>query len=115
MATRRRHSVHCGIVANVRSVVALYIFYLIAGCTARDDAAGGRTDGGPLGEDDAGGMAQGDTGGATISCNPTGSGCLCIVDDSQPGQLAACSPTSVTQSPMEQGVCCVALSLCACI
>ena len=109
--------VRCGVIVNVCAAVALSFAMLNAACDTRGDVAGGQPDSGSLSGDGDGGVggAGGGSGGSTISCNPTGSGCLCIVDDSQPGQLAACSPASVGQSALEQGVCCVAVSLCACI
>jgi hypothetical protein len=113
MATRRQ--VYCGIVANVLCATSLSIVALLASCAARDDVATGRTDSGSLGGDGDDGGGDGGSSGATIACNPTGTGCLCIAGDSQPGQLAACSPASVAQNAMEHGVCCVAVSLCACI
>src|SRR5262245_54039195 len=110
MATRRRETIRCGIVANVRCATALSIVALIAGCDVQDDdVATDRGDAGSLGGDGGGG--GGGFSGATIACNPTGTGCLCIAGDSQAGQLAACSPASVAQSAMERGVCCVAVSL----
>jgi hypothetical protein len=80
---------------------------LIAGCDGRDNVPGGTTGSGSIG---GGGGAN-----ATISCNATGTGCLCIVNDPQPGQLDACTPTSVVQSEAERGVCCVTQSICSCI
>ena len=109
MATRRLPRDRCGFIANAAIAFILSTNGLIVACEDRDDGAGGMPDGGSLGG------AGGSGGGATISCNPTGNGCLCIVDDSQPGTLTTCSPTSVAQSEMEKGVCCVAQSLCSCI
>jgi hypothetical protein len=100
MATRRPHRVRCGFVANVLFAVTLPAASFIVGCEGRDNVPGGGALGG-VGGSGAGGA------GSTISCNPTGGGCLCIVDDAQPGQLTECSPTSVAQSAMERGVCCV--------
>jgi hypothetical protein len=105
MATRRPLRVHCGFVANVLFAVVA----CIAACDGRDNVAGGLVDGGNVG------TGSGGSGGSTISCNPTGGGCLCIADDAQPGQLTECSPTSVAQSEMEHGVCCVTQALCACL
>jgi hypothetical protein len=113
MATRRPQRVRCDIVANVVFASLMSVAGLTAGCETRDDVAGGLGDSGTLGGGGAGG--GGGSGAATISCNPTGTGCLCIVGDSQPGQAATCSPTSVPQNEMERGVCCVAQSLCSCI
>ena len=62
----------------------------------------------------AGGVANGGSSGAAISCNASGSGCLCIAGDPQPGQITTCTPASVAQGETERGVCCVTQSLCAC-
>jgi hypothetical protein len=88
---------------NVACAIVLSAVGYVAGCIGRDNVAGGAPGGGGAGAS-----------GATISCNATGSGCLCIADDAQPGTLAACSPVSVTTSEAERGVCCVAESLCTC-
>jgi hypothetical protein len=99
MATRRPPRVRCGVVANV----AVAFVLAIAGCDAKGDGPGGvRIDGG-------GGGASG-----SISCNTTAGGCLCFVDDAQPGDVNTCSPTSVVANEMERGVCCLTLSLCTC-
>ena len=115
MATRRRETIRYGIVVNVPCAIGLSIVALIAGCAPRDDVATGTADAGSLGGADDAGWGEGGSGGATISCNGTGGGCLCILGDSQPGQLAVCSPASVAQGAIEQGVCCLAVSLCTCI
>ena len=110
-------AVRCWIVANVVLVATL----AIDGCNAKGDPPGAPPVGGSgtaMGGDGGGsatGGASGGSTGSTISCNPTAGGCLCIVDDAQPGQLAECSPSSVAQSALEQGVCCVAQSLCTCL
>ena len=109
----RAPRVRCDNVANVALASILSIAGFAGGCDGRDDVAGGRIGGGSLGGTDGSGGAGGES--SSISCNPTGTGCLCIVEDSQPGQLDACSPASVVQDEMERGVCCVAESLCACL
>jgi hypothetical protein len=113
MATRRPPRVRCSIVVNVPFASLLAIAGVIVGCEGRDNVAGGRLDAG--GGSSGGGSGAGGSGNGSISCNPTGAGCLCIVDDPQPGQLTACSPTSVAQNEMERGICCLTLSLCTCI
>jgi hypothetical protein len=109
MATRRLASVRCAFVVNSASTFVLALGALIAGCDGRDDIAGGTADSGANGSGGSGGS------GATISCNATGTGCLCIVNDPQPGQIDACTPTSVARDETEQGVCCVTQSICTCI
>jgi hypothetical protein len=91
----------------------LVLAIAFVGCEANTDRTGSATLDGSVGSGGTGGF--GGTSGSTISCNPTGTGCLCIVDDSQPGQLTACSPASVVQGTTEQAVCCTAQSLCSCI
>jgi len=100
---RRPSRVRCDIVANVFLAFALSV----VACAA-DDVAGGNVtaDGG------AGGGGGGP--GGSISCNPVGPGCLCMVDDPQPGQLTTCSPTSVAANDMQRGVCCLTQALCIC-
>jgi hypothetical protein len=105
-----RARVRCGSVVNGAFAVSLTITGLIGGCDGRDDVPGGRADAGSLGGGNDDGGAS-----SSISCNPTGNGCLCIVADNQPGQLAVCNPASVVQNETERGVCCVAEALCACL
>jgi hypothetical protein len=107
MSTRRPGRVRCGFVSNVALVVSSMIVASFAACN-RDDVAGGP------GASGAGGTGGG-PGGSTLACNPTGVGCLCLIDDAQLGQLTACSPSSVAQNEMERGTCCVAQALCSCI
>ena len=126
MWAERARCVRCGIVANVVLAVAV----LTAGCdstsappgsgppggSAGGNGGGAGTGGAPGGSGGGSGAASGGgLGGSTISCNPTATGCICIVDDTQPGQITACSPASVTQAATEQGVCCAAQSLCSCL
>jgi hypothetical protein len=106
----------CGIVAN--AVIAFAV--TVASCDAQSAPPGSASQDGSIGGSTGGtggeaGAAGGGSNGSTISCNPTGNGCLCIVDDSQPGQLDGCSPASVAQGATEKGVCCTAESLCSCI
>ena len=125
MFAERARGVRCGIVTNVVLAAA----FAIGGCNATSTppgsgplggsaggSGGGDTGGGPLGGNGGGpGGANGGLGGSTISCNGTGTGCLCIVDDTQPGTITDCTPTSVVQGATEQGVCCTAQSLCTCL
>src|SRR5262245_28823400 len=110
MAARPSVGNRCVFVSNVAFVAAL----AIGGCDAKGDPPGSPVGGVGAGGGAVGG-AGGDSSGSTISCNPTGTGCLCIADDTQPGQLDACSPTSVVQGATEQAICCTAQSLCSCI
>jgi hypothetical protein len=107
MAARRPPRDRCVVVANVAIAFTLFVVCFVVACIGRDVA------GGPPGSSGTGG-SNGGAGGPAISCNPTGTGCLCILDDAQPGQLTTCSPSSVAQNDMEKGVCCVAQSLCTC-
>ena len=107
MAAGHSRRDRCAAGANTGHTFAALIALFVVGCFGRDDVASGPPGSG-VGGDNGGAT------GSTISCNPTGTGCLCIVDDTQPGQLTACSPTSVAANAMEQGVCCVAQSLCTC-
>jgi hypothetical protein len=112
MATRRPQRVHCGIVVNVVNVVFASLLAAV-GCERADTPPGNLLiDGGSGG---AGSPGGGGSSGSAISCNPMQTGCLCIVGDSQPGQIDTCSPTSVAQNATERGACCTAQSLCACI
>jgi hypothetical protein len=108
----RASRVRCDNVANVVLASILSMTGLAGGCDGRDDIAGRIGDGSVGGTQGGGG---GDDDGSSISCNPTGTGCLCIVADSQPGQLDACSPASIVQSETERGICCAAESLCTCL
>src|SRR5262245_35576445 len=108
MAARRSPRVGCIPCPNVAIAVAAIVAAFIAACE-RDDVAGG-----PASTGAGGGPGGAGAGGSSISCNPTGTGCLCIADDVQPGTLATCSPTSVAQAETERGVCCVAQALCTC-
>lgn len=110
MATRRRLRVSCGFVANAASVFVLSVGALVTSCEGRDNPPGGTTGNGSFGG--AGGGGAGASG--SISCNPTGTGCLCIINDSQAGQLTECSPTSVPANENEGGVCCVTQAICVC-
>jgi hypothetical protein len=112
MATRSPQRVRCSFVAIVLSAVVIGCTTFIGGCEGRDNVPGGGALGGIGGSDGDGGDGGSS---ATISCNPTGTGCLCIVNDAQPGQLTACGPTSVPLNEAERGVCCVTQSICACI
>jgi len=112
MATRRHSRVRCGLVANAISIAATLGAMLTGGCEGRDNIPGGGALGGIGGADGEGGSGGSSS---TISCNTTGTGCLCIVDDAQPGQITDCSPASVPRSEAERGVCCVTQSICACI
>jgi hypothetical protein len=97
-----------------RLAFVLLVAACSAGCNVRGGGGAGiRTDGAST--DDAEGGGFGGSGGATISCNSSATGCLCLIGDSQPGQITTCSPTSVAQNEMERGVCCVAQALCTCI
>ena len=104
MPAPRTRRVRCAIVANVTFILTL----AVAAC--RDDVAGG-----PTGAGATGGTGAAGSSGASVSCSSTGTGCLCIANDAQPGQLTDCSPTSVVENDMEKGVCCVAQALCSCV
>lgn len=93
------------------SLLAVSMF--VAGCNARGGDRGVGHGGGGTG-DDAGADSSGEAS-ASIACNPSATGCLCLVDDGQAGQIDACSPTSVAENETERGVCCVSQSLCVCI
>jgi hypothetical protein len=82
--------------------------FLLSAC--RDNIPSGPSGGGA-----DGGGGSGASTGASISCNATGTGCLCIANDGQPSQLGECSPTSVATTDTERGVCCVTQALCTCI
>jgi hypothetical protein len=112
MAIARHVSAGCRIVANVTLALAALIACTVAACEDRGGAGGRPPDAG----DGAVGGVQGDgaSGGASISCNQSGGGCLCLVGDAQPGAIATCSPASVVQDATEQGVCCLAQALCTC-
>jgi hypothetical protein len=116
MAIRRHAGVGCRIVANVAFALAMLVVGTIAACEDRGDGAGTRRpDGGSGSVGGAqGGGASGGGSGASISCNESSGGCLCLVGDAQPGAVATCSPASVVQNATEQGVCCLAQALCAC-
>ena len=49
-----------------------------------------------------------------VACSATPSGCLCASRDEQPGDLLACSGSSVAVHGGEQGVCCGNATLCSC-
>src|SRR5688572_8173172 len=109
MAIRRHVWVGCGIVANVAFAMVVFIVGAIAACEDRGDGAGSRpADGGDSSVGGAQGGGAGSAGsGASISCNQSGGGCLCLIGDAQPGTVMTCSPSSVAQNAAEQGVCCV--------
>jgi hypothetical protein len=52
--------------------------------------------------------------GSSIACNATAGGCLCLLDDPQPGTLGACSPATIVRDAQEQAVCCLNEFLCSC-
>src|SRR3954469_12443669 len=64
----------------------------------------------------SGGSPDGQTTPATtaLACSATPSGCLCASRNEQPGDLLACSTSSVAVHAGEQGVCCGNATLCTC-
>jgi hypothetical protein len=64
----------------------------------------------------SGGSPDGQTTPVTtaLACSATPSGCLCASRNEQPGDLLACSTSSVAVHAGEQGVCCGNATLCTC-